>query len=259
MKRVCFIGNSHLACIKKAMDKNREADREGISATFFTASASWMSHLRQKNGFLLPVAKDQKEQSDILKWLNISSGGKDRIAFSEYDAFVICGGGFRFVINLLNSYSTREGVPYSVPEHFVSYEFFREIIEARFRYSRAGYKVAKKIRQNTEAPIVIFSEPCTTVEWLAMKGLGNLTSAVGSNFMKELYKDYWESNRSLSNSLNARFVVQPDITLEAPGFTKKHYNKRGIGLAVGTRNEGVYDGMHMNHEYGEMMLKDILL
>lgn len=87
MKRLLFIGNSHLVAVKAAWEA---VDPVGFHAEFFGApQRAWAQmHLLSDNQFGLPADGEHKRQHDVTEQAN----GKTAVSLSNRDIIVIVGG-----------------------------------------------------------------------------------------------------------------------------------------------------------------------
>jgi hypothetical protein len=87
MRRVCFIGNSHLAAVRLALDAARARGALGdVAADTFAAIREGIAGCAIRDGCLVP-AEEAVAQS--FRW---TSGGQDRVELGRYDdIFVVAG------------------------------------------------------------------------------------------------------------------------------------------------------------------------
>jgi hypothetical protein len=89
-RRVCIIGNSHVAALRSGLDLLPELD-QGFTFDFFAAQSDLMRDMELKEKTLVPTA-------ELTQGRMISvSGGKTHIETAEYTDFIIVGLGFNYL------------------------------------------------------------------------------------------------------------------------------------------------------------------
>ena len=84
--RLCIIGNSHAACLKKAWDRDRDGF-PGVDLAFFATHASTIVNTAVDERRIVAL-NDQVRNS-----FAITSGGQDAIEIDRFDAIVLYGFG----------------------------------------------------------------------------------------------------------------------------------------------------------------------
>ncbi len=103
MKRICVIGNSHIAAIKEELGDHQRRFFPHLDITFFGAPSGKMNGLGVFNGVLRP--KPGKEE--LREFLTVTSRGKSQIE-GDYDAYLACSLGYSgsWIATLFKYYRT---------------------------------------------------------------------------------------------------------------------------------------------------------
>lgn len=221
MNKICILGNSHVACIKKAWDNSSS---EGFDIDFFAHQAQGMQALRIEGDHLVPT-------NDRLKLaLKRSSSGKSIIKPDEYSALVLVGLGLELLhLNTLNKYS-------------------KAVIKASYSdYVKQTllYRLAKQIRSISEQRLYVLHSPLKSKN-AAPAGCEVYIRSI--NLMAEVFAEIG----------NVQILAQPLETIVEDRFTAPQYAKSALKLDIGEIDEHhIEDGAHMNADFGKLLLDDI--
>lgn len=260
----CFLGNSHLACLKLAADRDPRLVPGGETA-WFAGSSSSMNGLKLEKGHCLaPRGERLKAQMAAV------SGGIDRIDLTAHDLFVIVGIGldYRDVFRLFRGHCLASDVAQGrqAGRAPVSASFFRAFL-ADMHATRPGERIARQIRAvNPAARVMILPAPYPSETILDHEeASGALAGLRGSDCFAQMVEIHLAAATRAAAAAGAELVPQDPATLAAPGFTMARYNAQAVGLQAPHRahaenwhgKKSAYDPWHMNAELGRMRLLDL--
>jgi hypothetical protein len=254
--KICLIGNSHLATLKRAWDVREDARRDGLSLTFFGSSGTSVSSLVFDDGYLVP--REQK----VARTFQLTAG-TDRIDLGSYDAFVFTGVVFEFR-DFLAIFKTHVLLPqaHMRPKRpILSKAAFRQTVEDLASQRCAGGRLADTIRAAVGRPIVSIASPCPCESILRDKNFAGYARSVDDPFLGVLYEIYLAQARNLATARGWTFVPQDESTLRTPGLSLEEYsvNSVDVGWTPGTEGPDKRDDVwHMNARYGQLMLDRLL-
>ena len=248
MKRVCVIGNSHLACMKLGWDRMRQR-HPGCEITFFGSRGALCQHLQLCDRRLIPA-------NDVLaadlRWI---SGGLTAIALDDFDAFVLMAMQFAptRVSQVARQFSYVD-VRLDPRKRLISRECFLQSAFDGLRNSIA-VSVAEKIRSAVSKPIVIVPQPHVSAAWRETEtyrtGFGNAPAGCWP-LLGEIWQD---CALKAARAVAAEALLQPGETMVDSFFTEHRFCKASVMLADGLATEHPEDDfVHMNAEYGEIVL-----
>jgi len=234
MRRLCFIGDSHLACIKKAWDAAR------ADATFFALPGKGMERLEVQGGAL------SSDSPDIARYLKFVSGGFDRID-GTYDAYALHAMHLGMAVPLALLREMHKTAPLATR---VDAPDFRAALREAIDNSIA-IATLRKLRQIAGAPVVVAPTPTAHGQF---KGLRERLAE--RDAARPLAALFAEECDIVCRSLGASFVPQPVETLDEDGLgTKAEYSS---GAARFWESASQQDAAHMNARYGAIMTAAIL-
>lgn len=242
MRRLCFIGDSHLACIKKAWDRELAARHPEASAIFFAVPGSNIEHLEVRDGAL------SAENPKLRQYLVLSSGGLDRIDGS-YDAYALHGM-YLGVATALGTLRAGKGRPYL--ERIAS-DGYRAQLRNAIENS-VSITTLRKLRRITQAPAVLSPTAFThgQMPWLR-KRLVEMRAA------EPLIALLDEELRRACRNLDAVFVPQPLETLGEDGLAAKpEYSASPVRYVTKLDEPLPEDRSHLNVHYGAEMTAAVM-
>ena len=222
--RLCIIGNSHVACIKLALDDRPEL---APAIDFFAASANRISRLGLAKGHLLRTGNAR-----ILKQMRAVSAGRGQIDLREYDAFALVGVGFEYrdFVRAFRTHCLHRHRDWQSGRDLIGDAAFRAFLADLYVY-RPAYRLAREIAGvRPEAPWLIVAAPFpveTVFDDPAFAALGALR---GSPYFRGIAALYRSCAEAAAASGGAAVSFQRPETLAAPGFTAPRYNSRPVGL-----------------------------
>lgn len=257
--RPCFLGNSHLACLKLAADRDPSLVPDGTA--WFAGSSTSLAGMRLRGSRLVPRGQRLKAQMTAV------SGGTEQIDLEAHDLFVIIGVGFEYrsVFSLLRTYCLFSDMVRGrqADRLLISDGFFRGLLgEIHAKYP--GERIARQIRSvNPDARVLILPAPYPSETILDRPDLiGGLAQIRNSDCFAEMVAFHLEGARRAAEAAGAQIVPQDPATIAATGFTQARYNERAVGLQ-GARLANAknwhdekrrYDPWHMNVDFGQRQL-----
>lgn len=227
MTRIFVIGNSHVGSLKQGWDRICE-DTDDVELVFFAHRGEKIGALRLRGRSLIATSEDLKDA------LRFTSGGRDKIDLNDADLVLLYG------MRLRVPHDT--GCTYSVG---VRNQALKDQVNRSISYA-----LLKKIRSISEVPVVVGHDPLPA----------SRHDRPGDS------RQYSDRVRAMNDlmflPLNARLLNQPMQTVESGFQTKTEYTSNSTRIAIGTRRDNELhpekDIRHMNAEFGEMFLTELL-
>ncbi|HEX4861610.1 MAG TPA: hypothetical protein VFV07_10265 [Rhizomicrobium sp.] len=241
---LCAIGNSHAATYHTAWKNAFARDLPHLTLTFFAANGSDLEHLAFEDGAF--VARDEK----LAAQLALTSGGAQRIAIQDYDAFLLIGLGVRINIRrLIEGFGTVEHRRWGEVETLISRACFTAMTQAVLNDNQA-FRLLDRIRETGTQPALVLPTPYRSDAEAGWTFLRKHRRLADSAFRAKLIAQVEEIGTALVRRYGAEILWQDESTLGAPGFSKAEYAQNPERLG----STAVDDGMHMNEAYGRIML-----
>lgn len=223
---ICVIGNSHAGALKAAWDK--EAGAWQAQLTFFASPGLNSALLEERDGVYV-ASKDK-----IRRFFNVTSGGKEEIDPSHYDAFVIAGVHFSF--------------PLLRPR--LSRQVRKAVISDMFD-SSDSFSFLEIIRKKSSGPIVISPRPLYP----------HVNDAATDENSLERFEETIETMNEVGDGLQALFAPPPVEALSiCRRFTKPEY-LTGADTLNGGKHKDESNirarNPHGNADYGSLVLREI--
>jgi hypothetical protein len=234
--RVCLIGNSHFAAIKKGWDLVPElADK--MQLTFFGSPGSMLRTLKVGDGCLY----DPSEK--VSRYLSVTSGGLRTIEARSYDVFLLVSLELSFAI-ATDMYSQHRLVEHQARGlNLISQGALENGLLGAMR-STLATETAAKIRQLSPAPIVFVTAPLPNPAMQHHIRYRRQWNGKHLPFLLDLYN---RKLRDLGAELGVHTYTQPQQTVAPPCFTDPVY-------ALDHEVSGLH---HTNERFGAELLLDI--
>jgi hypothetical protein len=229
MIRLCVVGNSHVASLKKAWNELSRQHPE-VQITFFACRGRHLFRLVARDGCL------SCDVAALRQILSFTSGGASEIRVADYDQFLIYGSDAR-------PYFTFPG------------EVFSRAVVMQSVYDSVGgtlaYYLLRQLRRLTDKPVYVGHCPLLGAKEVRFRQKPQ-TYIDGIDFI----------NRVFYNTLRAELVPQPIATIVNGTATDPAYVRGATRLAVGDALDDVpqpeTDLSHMNGEFGKLWLTQFL-
>lgn len=243
-KRVCFIGDSHVAALRLAVNEDHasrfrsEMDIFGVRGEALRRTFLRGNTLRSNN-------------DDVRKGFQFT-GGSEFIDLDGYDSFCVvgCGTSLKAGIGICHSYSThRFGLP---QRQLVSSELFNLMLSTWFTRTIA-HRTITMLAKATGKPIYLIANP------LWSQSVLDLPQGAVLGEMAELgvIDDFaaWMSKGLEANfATKATIIPQPVSTRIGPCFTLPAYSFGSQRLTSEAIEHPKNDVSHMNAAYGREVL-----
>ncbi len=252
MKRLCLIGNSHLAAMKLGWDRLRES-YPGMSLTFFgSRGGEACKNLRLVKGALVPSQRD----AENFRW---TSGGLGEIELGDYDQFAVVSLGFR----PQNVYQVARGCSFAdarldQSKLLVSRECFADAItDALLRSTAAA--VTTTIRAAADKPVLLLPQAASSIETTKTEHFRAAYGAAPAQCWAVLSRLWTECATSMASRLGAAIMFQPPETVRNYFFTAHEFCRGSLRLTQDfSKRHPDDDFTHMNADYGVVMMKSVL-
>jgi hypothetical protein len=241
---VCVIGNSHSAAFAKAWTERVEPGLPGVSMTFFAASSQRLRHLVHEDGALTT------HEPELAEALAAASGGKTRIEIAAYDAFLLVGLGMRITVpSLCGPFGTIGHRSWGPVETLVSEACFGAMVEAALQESQA-FGLIDQIRAAGPRPALLCATPFRSDEEASYSFRNRNRRFADDTFRGKVIAQCQQIGSALAARHGGEFVWQDESTISMPGFTKAEFARGAHRLAESEMD----DGLHMNMDFGQIML-----
>ncbi len=252
MKRLLFIGNSHLAALKTAWDGT---PRPGYDAEFFAAPQR--TYLRMSlmsgNTFGLPAEGESQRQRKIAEATN----GKAAVSLADRQIIVLVGGfsATDAVAELLADCDVA-GLREAGAPSLLSQPLFASICAALAQNAlpETGW------HNRLDAKVVLIPRPATNETCLAstypaflplQKLAANPTGALPG------FVAFDTALAKLATAHGMTYLPQPTETRTAAGLTAQNFLAEGGGITAGEAHKRG-DHAHMNAAYGAAVVETLL-
>lgn len=243
MKKLCFIGTSHLGSLASAWQRRLASLYPDYVATFFTGPGTALYEAE----FLAQQIK-APPKSKLEEFFQLSADGLTTIELDKYDCFIFQGLDHNFLeIAELCQLMAQENEEDQI---FFSSACLEATIETAIERSPIT-RYVKHIRTYTETPIIVSMTPKTSI--LAIEKHPEQYAPYLQ--YAALFEDLFIHARSkILNYPNLTLVEQPEETLATRYFTKIEY-LNAYGNQELTK---VTDYWHKNVKYGKAAILQIL-
>lgn len=240
---ICFIGDSHVAALRQALDDPRSAfhaDR----ITIFGSRGAGLFDLRSEDGAL--VTDEKKVRQDLL-----FTGGDRKIDLAPHDAFCIVGGLVRLteVDSIVEHYATAGTL--LKDRRLVSNRLMTAMFEEALRQTLSHHLLTLVV--GTGKPLFHIPCPLPSEDILTHRKGAVLREIVEAG-MAEAHLRRFSAARDAVIGGMAEIILQPESTVVQPFCTKRDY---GVGSVRLTRKHVEHpedDFNHMNRDFGVLML-----
>ncbi|WP_158221824.1 hypothetical protein [Actibacterium pelagium] len=232
MKRVCFVGDSQIMSLIRAVDAGMLSDREE-SIHFFGAQGPKFRQLRMVDGHIIP----EESAIDNVKTI---SGGRSQLRPGDFDAFVFLGGRLRFsnIMFPLMHYRATDDL-------FLSHAVEAEMISSWFAHSR-NFRFGRDFAK-AGAKVVVVPEA------FLIEGFNSADATGYPNYQGATWEDYDEVVSAmlvLAARQGVGFVTQPKETLSSMLFTDPDFAIEGAFEKK--------DGGHKNEAFANLIARSAL-
>jgi hypothetical protein len=252
--KLAVIGNSHVAAMKRAVDTKPLP--KGVELTFFGASSSATASALRLDGRRLTPEIEQAKASYRL------TAGADHVELDAFDVYALVGLGleYRHVLTLFRNH-VRHRHSTLMPNSQVISEAFAEHYIGDAVAAAGGYALGRGIKEATGRPVLLVGAPCPSEEILATSPFMRFSAAVESDYPAILYDEYLARAVALADQAQLAFVPPNRRTMRYPGLTAAKYSVGSgeVGWTANTQGPRARgDHFHMNAEYGQVVVSDVV-
>lgn len=241
---VCVIGNSHSAAFAKAWTERVAPELPGVSMTFFAASSQRLRHLVHADGALTT------HEPELAEAFAASSGGKTRIEIDAYDAFLLVGLGMRITVpSLCGPFGTLQHRSWGPVETLVSEACFAAMVEAALQESQAFWLI-DQLRAGRPRPVLLCATPFRSEDEASYSFRNKNRRFADDAFRGKVIAQCQQIGSALAARHGGEFVWQDESTVSIAGFTRAEFARGAHRLGESERD----DGLHMNTDFGQIML-----
>ena len=217
--KICVIGNSHVAAIKRAWDEV-SCDHPSHELYFFASPGSHLQQLELVGSDLVPKAKGLAEN------FAFTSGDKTKIELDIFDIFLICG--LDFEIPLLDMRLSRAVLDQTCQDLFTS---------------SLNSVICNLIRKQSKKHIYIFHNP--------QPARADPDPTLINN--KLLYRQVTKIIAENLQIPDAMILLQPDESLQDLWHTFPKFTKGSTRL-LSNQQHPEFEIRHMNKDFGILWL-----
>lgn len=252
MKRICFLGNSHIAALKLGWDEfgQRAAN---YTPTFFAARKNKLKDLEPQGRSLVP------DNDELRLLMGQYSGGHETIAVDDYDAFVISGLYLslqRIVYQLYAQYRSEQHRNTKGMKQLISASMF-DAAAVGLMGETPAMTLATKLASLTDAPILVSPQPMPSELIPTVMPMWAEIAQAGDD--EPLAATFADALGKLKLPGSVQIRRQPAQTLARPPYSKREYSVGSVRLS---ENFDIHhpeeDNFHMNADYGVAVLTDLL-
>lgn len=233
-KHICIFGDSHIACIKKAVD-SKLVDLDNNEVEFWGTTGNRFRHLSYKNGAIVPTDKTTTE-----RFAKLNGQGRKLLHPDDFDMVLFMGCRIRLSDLFMDFLHRRLH-----PHRFISHAMQTAIVAAHLdRHST--YQFAKQFAAQNKAKILFAPVSFHTTDLADLpRNLKNAANATSKD--RALL---WEIIRLIMEGDGIILIPQNEGTVTKGCFTRTEF-------AVKNAAEN-NDFTHKNAEYGAGVLQDAL-
>ena len=245
--RICFIGDSHIAALRQALNDPRSAvykDR----ITMFGSRGTGLKSSIIRDGEL--ISDDEAVRGNLL-----FTGGSESIAIDAFDVFCIVGSQVK--LDLMER-TLEDCAPASMPlpgRAPISSGLMDKLFAERLKMTLA-YHLATLLH-TTGKPVYLIGNPRHAEEILNHEQGVFYRTLIEAGVEQEYLRQFTNALTALFGPL-AKIIPQPASLLATPMFTRQEFTKGSVLLARKLKEHPETDFAHMNADYGVAVLTTIM-
>lgn len=243
MKKLCFIGTSHLGSVASAWHQRVAPLYPEFEPTFFAGPGTSLYQAEFLPDQIIAPAESQLEE-----YFKLSAHGQTTIHLKDYDCFIFQSLDHHFIG--ISELCQQMAIENEDEQIFFSLACLASTVDASIERSPI-YSYVKHIRTHVETPIMISMTPKTSILALEKHPKEYAPYLQYAEQFQNLFK---ESCSRLLDYPALTIIEQPEETLATPYFTKVEYlnpyDKQNLA--------NVTDYWHKNVKYGKVTLLKIL-
>ncbi|PTQ71947.1 hypothetical protein [Celeribacter persicus] len=259
MRRLCVLGNSHMAAFATAAE-DYAARWPEFRLDMFGAHGDVLSRFEVRDGWFQSDDAEARARIEHLV-------GRDSFALSDYDGFIVTGlqvSVFTFVrmfreLSSVDMPSVEGALSAMEDGRPLASKAMLRAYGAERLMRTSGMKLARILRAATEAPIFVASQPRPSGRVRERSGayLGFIQLAARGD--GEFVSDWFDREAAeLCAAQRVQFIPQPAQTVEQGLFTAESFLRGSVRLA---RRKGLAhdedDVLHANAEFARLMVDQV--
>ena len=231
--KICVIGNSHVACLKKAWDRMPKLPFE---LTFFASYASSIVETTTTASGIQPRSEQVKAS-----WVT-TSDGRDQIDFAAYDLIWVHGLGYNlnYFAQLLKQLHEL-GASHALKHEAIVYN------------NRSSLAILECMPSEVRAKCIVSFRPNRVSQ-------NNESEAFDRALLEQLVAEIQQAHEHLGFKAT---ISQPQNTLQSLQYTRPEFSRGAVGLGKKPPSAGYKDVTeksamsHMNAEYGKLLINEM--
>lgn len=240
--RVCFIGNSHLAALRQGWNR---LGYGGVEIDFCAARGAYWETFRLSGTRL--SARHPTAKADLVR-----TSGSESVDLSDYDVICVHALGLG-IFSATRAHVTHGFRPRATDTpHIVSENAFRDALVDALSRTTSG-KMVRAIAKAVDIPVLAVAQPCALETILEAGDVVN-TLAIESGAEEALSR---LTSEAASAAYPCPVLFQPPETLARPILTTGSFGTGSISMVTGEEHKKK-DFLHMNADFGAIMLQEIL-
>lgn len=244
-KRVCFIGDSHVAALRLAINSER-GEKYRSSMDIFGSRGKGLRSIRIENDL---IVSDDETVTESFRL----TGGADQIDLKKYDAFCIAGclGNWVVLENIFSQFSTTR---MKIGGDMLASDRFVDALLAERLKQTLAYEVIERLAKATRKPLYYIKNPFFSAKILEHRKGAFLRQAISAG-ATEILAARIEAAIDLTLGKHATVITQPPETIEMHCFTKDIFSQGSVRLSQRAPEHKGDDFGHMNAEFGLLVLE----
>lgn len=231
---VCIYGDSHIACVKRAVDEAR-LDLPVASLEFWGASGPAFRGIHMKGGRLKPLTPEARAQAEM-----ISDSGRDSLGATDFDVVFFVGCRLRaqtYIVPMLWREAEEAG--------FLSQAVRAAVLERWLTGCRA-YRAARDFAATGKTRVFFAPAPFMNDGVLDEKVIARSINQKATAGQRETL---WQGVAQRMAQDGVTLIAQPEETVTRGCLTKSDFaSERAVELR---------DPVHKNGAYGALLLRDL--
>jgi hypothetical protein len=227
MTRICLMGDSHAAALKRGWLRI-QGDFPETQITFFAGDKAEWYNVHAKDGRLVADSERLREQ------FGRSAKGPEEIA-ADFDAYIVGSLGLGILMPL----------GFWASGQYPQWDSYRAAVTAYMRHSGCAH-ILEQLRTVSRAPILFMAAPFQPQAFC--KWSPELDAETTAK-LRALFEDEF---RALAAGHGAIFVPQPEQTIASNGLTTR------MEFAAISRDPSRQDARHCNDDYGALVMESVL-
>lgn len=233
---ICVFGDSHIACVKRAVDDGR-VDIPADRLEFWGASGPDFRGIHLRGGRLKPMTEEARAQVQM-----ISSSGRDSLGAGDFDAFLFVGSRLRshsYIVPML--WRARDEAGYLS-------QAVRDAVLDRWLTGCRAYRAARAFAATGKSRV--FFSPASFMNDQIMDEK-TIARTINQEASASARADLWNGVAQRMGRDGVTLIAQPEQTVTRGCLTKIDYaSERAVEMR---------DPVHKNGAYGALILEQLFL